>query len=404
MDWFKKKKETQETRAETPFDTFLSALISNDDITKEEALNIPSVATCVEFISNTVAQLPIKLYQSKDDKITELKDDIRCFLLNDETGDLLNGFDFKKALVKDLLLDGNAYAYIGKNKNTVTGLYYVDSANVSKMMNADPIFKICDFIVNGRTYRDFEFLKIVRQTKNGITGKGIIQTNGKALIPAYNTMLYENVLALTGGNKKGFFLSDKKLDEAGIKTLKESYGNLYKNNSENAIILNNGLKFQEASSTPVEMQINENKVTNANEICKIFSLPPALFTDKCTDEIFNIAIKMGVIPILKQIETALNRDILLESEKKSFYFAFDTKDLLKGDVEKRYKAYSEAVKAGWMSKNEIRYIEDLPAIDGLDVVSMSLGDVIFDIKTQKYFTPNMGNTIDVKQGGEKVEN
>jgi len=175
-----------------------------------------------------------------------------------------------------------------------------------------------------------------------------------------------------------------------MEVLKEAWNNLYKNNTENVVILNDGLEFQEGSNTAIELQLNENKKTNATEICKIFNVPASLLEGAVSDEIYNNFIKIAILPILKAFETALNRELLLESEKGSFYFVFDTTELLKGNVEQRYKAYSEAVKAGWLSKNEIRDIENLESISGLDIITMSLGEVIFDINSKQYFTPNMG--------------
>lgn len=55
-------------------------------------------------------------------------------------------------------------------------------------------------------------------------------------------------------------------------------------------------------------------------------------------------------------------------------------EITKGDV-KTYDAYKTAVDAGWLSKNEIRATEDLARIEGLDVVGMGLGDVLFDVKS-----------------------
>ena len=56
----------------------------------QTALNIPAVSACVDFISNKIAELPIKLYREHDGKTTEITDDIRLSLLNDSTGDLLD--------------------------------------------------------------------------------------------------------------------------------------------------------------------------------------------------------------------------------------------------------------------------------------------------------------------------
>ena len=107
------------------------------------------------------------------------------------------------------------------------------------------------------------------------------------------------------------------------------------------------------------------------------------------------------MPVLAAIESALNKDYLLEREKADHYFAFDTKELDKGDIAGRYAAYTQAVKAGWISKNEIRYKEDLEPIEGLDVVTMSLGQVLFDIKKGVFFTPNMDAVNDLEGIGSE---
>lgn len=387
----------------------LQAGLLRDRITKTEALNIPSVAGCVELISNTIAILPIKLYKDVGGKI-EIVEDNRINLLNDDTGDTLDGFQFKKAIVEDYLLNGAGYAYINKERNNVKSIHYVDYDNVSVIMNVDPIFKSYDIMVNGKTYRDFEFIKVTRKTKDGVTGEGIIKENKEILSVAYNSLVYENVLVKTGGNKKGFLKSQRRLSKEAIEELKAAWNNLYKNNTENVIVLNEGLEFQESSNTSVEMQLNENKKTNSTEICKLFNVPPILLEGNAnlTDAIYNNFIKLAILPILNAIETALNKDLLLPSEKESFFFAFDTKDLLKGDMEKRYKAYEVAVKNGILQIDEVRYKENLEPL-GLDFIKLGLQDVLYNPKTKEIYTPNTNKTVDMDkldklEGGETIEN
>ena len=57
-----------------------------------------------------------------------------------------------------------------------------------------------------------------------------------------------------------------------IDTLKRAWKNLYTNNSENVIVLNDGLEFQEASNNSVEMQLDQNKNTLTAEIKSIFHI------------------------------------------------------------------------------------------------------------------------------------
>lgn len=402
---FWRKKETREDTL-TLEDLLLQAGIKQDNITRDMALNIPTLAGCVELISNTVASLPIKLYQELDGKVNEIKDDIRLKLLNDDTGDTLDAFQFKKAMVQDYLLMGNGYAYINREKGNFESLHYVKQENVSININADPIFKQYDILVNGETYKPYEFIKLLRNSRDGATGTGIVESNNKLLAVAYNSLDYENILAKTGGNKKGFIKALSKLTDEAIAQLKEQWNKMYSKNSENCVVLNNGLEFQESSSTPTELQMNENKVSNGNEICKILNVPPSMITGdgKANESDYEKFVKMAILPILNSFISALNRDFLLDKEKKSFYFAFDIKELLKGDILKRFQAYEIALKNGFLGVNEVRYEEDKLEIEAFnDVIKLGLSDVLYNTKTGDIYTPNTDKSSNMK-GGENIEN
>lgn len=401
---WKEFRQYQKEERMTLEELLLEAGISTETITKDQALNIPAVNACVSVISDTVASLPIRLLKALDGKVS-LVEDYRVALLNDETKDTLDGFQFKKALVEDYLLFGAGYAYINRERNKVKSLHYVDNVNLSVNGNVDPIYKNYEILVNGASYKEFEFIKLTRKTKDGVTGKGIISENNKMLSVAYNTLVFEDVLVKTGGNKKGFLKSQGRLSPDAITELKNAWNNLYKNNNENVVILNNGLDFQEASNTSVEMQLNENKKTNSAELCKIFIVPPSILDGTASDEEYNNWIKTCILPILIAIQTALNKDLLLPSEKGSFYFAFDTKELIKGDIEKRFKAYEIATKNGIMQVDEVRYLEDLEPL-GLDFIKLGLQDVLYNPVTKEIYTPNtnkstnMDNPTQELGGGE----
>ncbi len=389
----------------------LSAGVATDVITNAQALNIPAVSACVGIISDTVASLPVLLYKEDGSKVTEVKKDTRIDLLNDDTKDTLDAFQFKKALVEDYLLNGAGYSFINRERNNIKSLHYIENRNISVNMGVDPIFKSYDVLVNGATYRDFQFVKLTRKSKDGVTGTGIIKENNKMLSVTYNSLVFEELLVKTGGNKKGFLKSQGRLSAEAITELKKAWNNLYKNNSENVVVLNNGLEFQEASNTSVEMQLNENKKTNSNEICKMFLVPVSILEGTANDDVYNNWIKVCILPILTALQTALNKDLLLPSEKeKSFYFAFDTKELLKGDIEKRFKAYEIAAKNGILQIDEIRYIEDYEPL-GLDFIKLGLQDVLYNPTTKEIYTPNTNKTADMSstatttvEGGEEDEN
>lgn len=383
--------EPEKKETESNEDALLRASLSDDYMTRDQAMNVPAFAACVNKIAETVSTIPVRLYRLVDGKLEAVEDDARVRLLNDDTGDTLDGVQFKRALVRDYLTGKGGYAFINRTGNQIRSLHYVRESEVSFLFTSDPIFKDYDIMIQGTKYKPFEFLKVLRNTEDGRSGRSVVDENSEVLSVAYHSLEYEKNLVKTGGNKKGFVKSAKKLAEPAIKALKAAWHRLYQNNTENVVILNEGLEFQEASNTSVEMQLNENKKTNSDEICKLFNMPPAIINGGATEQDKTNFVQYCLNPILKEIECSLNRDLLLESEKGSFYFAADTSELTKGDIEKRFRAYETACKNGFMQIDEIRLRENMPPL-GLDFVRLGLQDVLYDPVTKQFYMPNMNQT------------
>lgn len=370
-------------------DVLLTALLQGETIDREKALTLPAVSGAVDLISNMVASMPVKLYKYKDGKVEEREKDTRVKILNGDTGDTLNAFELKKAMVTDYLLGRGGYAYIERNRNEFTGLFYVDDIYITILRNWRPIYKDYLILVEGREYRPYDFIKLLRNTKDGAEGIGLTVEVSKALETAYNTLLYQLGMVKSGGNKKGFLKSTRKLGQDEINTLKAAWKNLYANNEENVVVLNNGLEFQEASNNSVEMQLNESKKTLQDEINAIFHIYPNDFWR---------TFKEAIYPIVKAFETALNRDLLLETEKGKMFFEFDVKEIVKANITERYNAYKTAKETGFMTLNEIRRAENMNYVEGLDVVNVGLGAVLYDTNTHKFYTPNTDSLTDPNDG------
>jgi HK97 family phage portal protein len=383
----------------------LQSILSRTTVTKAEALSIPSVQGCIKFAADTISMLPIKLYRDNGGKIEEIQDDKRVRLLNDDTGDTLDAVQFWRALITDYYLGKGGYAYINRGFGSFESLHYVDESYISQIKNIDPIFKDYNLLVNGSPYKPFEFLKVLRNTKDGCRGSSVIEENSLMLSVAYSSLVFEEYLVKKGGNKKGFLKSAKHLSDEAMDTLKGAYRQLYGTGTENVVVLNDGIEFQESSNSSVEMQLNENKETNSSEICKLFLFPVNVIIGTGTEKEYNNAFKMGILPLLRAIECALNRDFLLESEKNTLYWAFDTKEMLKGSMKERYEAYGVAIDKGFMKIDEVRYAEDKEPF-GIDWINVGLNSVLYNTKTGEVYTPNtdkVNNTSQLKEG-EKIEN
>ncbi len=374
-------------------DLLLRALLQGQKIDRATALSIPVISGCVDLICNTFAMIPFKLYKEtvKDGKrATEEVTDNRVKIINDDTTDTLDGFQFKKAICEDYLLGKGGYAYIKKINNKFVGLFYVEDSKIAIQKNSDSIYKRFDVMVDGKTYKNHEFIKLLRNTKDGASGKGLTEEISQALETAFRRLRYEYELTATGGSRKGFLKSQKHLDEKSMKALKKAWEDYYAGNA-NTVVLNDGIDFQEASNSSQQNEINEKTKTFAGEIATLFHL----------SDNFDDFIKNAIMPIATAFATALNRDFLLEKEKDTYYFAPDTKELLRGSLKERYDAYRIAITTGFKTRNEIRYMEDDDAIEGLDMITLGLGEVLLNANTGEIYTPNT-NTL-VKMGASGTQ-
>ena len=408
FDVFRKREETPEPEVKEQIvdDVLLKALLEGEVITREKAMTLPCVNGAVDFISNCIASMPVKLYKVKDGKVEERKDDVRVQFLNGDTGDTLDAFQLKKAMVDDYLMGKGGYCFIQKRRNDVTGLYYVEDRYITIFKVYQPIYKRYQIFVGGYdvkgdksekaygTFEPYQFIKLLRNTKDGASGVGYTVEVSKALETAYQTLLYQLGMVSTGGNKRGFLKAERKLGQEEIDTLKKAWRNLYGNNSENVVVLNNGIDFREASNSAVETQLNESKQTLQDEINSLFHIYPNDF-----DKTF----KEAIYPIVKAFETALNRDLLLEKEKGKFFFEFDVKEIIRANLNDRYQAYKLAKETGFMTLNEIRRAENMEYVEGLDVVNVGLGAVLYDVNRHVYYTPNTDTVGDIGNEGDQTE-
>lgn len=379
------KTRDREVDVNTVDDVLLRAILNGEAIKREDAMTLPAVSGAVDFIAGTIASMPVKLYKSKDGKVEEQRKDPRVKMLNCDTGDTLNAFDLKKAMVEDYLMGKGGYCYIERDLNDVVALKYIPDDYISILRDPNPLNKHFMIWCYDQEFYPFQFIKLLRNTKDGAQGIGLCDEVSKALETAYNMMKYQLMLVKGGGNKKGFIKSQKKLAQEEINLLKAAWANLYANDQSNVVVLNNGLDFQEASNTSVEMQLNESKKTLENEINNIFHI---------SDDYYE-TFKTAIYPIVKAFETELNRVLLLEREKDKYFFEFDVKEIVRANIKERYEAYKIAKEIGLKTLNELRRDENLNDIEGLDVVDFGLGSVLYDVNTHTYYTPNTG---DVKGG------
>lgn len=389
-----------ETRAEEQ-QTAIQKLFGAGDlnevqVNRSNILSISAVSSAIELISSTISTLDFKLYKKiNKSKIEEIEDDNRLYLLNIEPNYLMNSTQLKKAMVQDIILDGNAYVNIEKAKNEFKKLNYLESRNISVMLDTEIIHKDAKLMVQGQNFEVYDFIIATLNTLDGVTGKGILKNNRDLLALAILIQTYLNKNFKAGGGRKGIWQSEKKLGDSEFTQFKQDAKDIQETDAN--IVLNSNVTYTPLTNTNRDMQILEIKRFLAEEIRNIFNIPEKLDTEG-----FKSFIKIVLNPIINSLESAVNKALLLEDEKKqAYFFKLDVNELTRADIDTRFLAYKTSLDAGIESINEIRAKENLEPIQGLDIFKMTIGQALYNSKNGTWFIPNTGVT---SKDGEVITN
>ena len=97
---------------------------SGKPVNANTAIQLSTVYACVRVISETVASLPLGVYEAKEDGNRKATEHPLYLLLHDEPNSEMTSFVLREVMLAHLLLWGNSYCQIIRSgRNQVTGLY-----------------------------------------------------------------------------------------------------------------------------------------------------------------------------------------------------------------------------------------------------------------------------------------
>lgn len=391
-----------------------SFTINTDVVSVDEdsIQTIPTVVSCLELITGTIAQLPIYLYkENKDGTIEKINNDKRLFHLNNEANENMTAFNYKKTLTKDFLLHGSAYTYIEKNGNDVTGLYSLPSKNVDVRKLIHPLGykyeKEISYNSEAGTsiFKPYDIMTILKDTNDGAESQGVLKRGKKIFELALNENEYSATILNKGALPIGILETEGRLTKETASKLRQGWERLYTGmkNAGKTVVLEEGLKYKPLSLSPNDLNLNDSKKMSSEEICKLFNVPPSLVLGNSSYgniEQDNLHFsKYCLSSIVTSIESELDRSLLLEEEKENgYYFRFALDEILRSTEVEKYSAIEKGMKSGVLSINESRAKLDLPPLEQ-DYIMFSLGNVFYDKDKKEFIVPNMGQTM-----GEETDN
>ena len=371
FSWFTRDKEEEEKEKVTLFEEVFG--YASDKVTIEDALQIPIVNACVSRVSDVIASTDLRLYKKTDKGREEVENDNRVKILNTKVDNgLINSFELKKLIVRDYFLKGHCYFYVKRSGNKVEDIAYLDNVSISS--NSDPFNKLFTIHSYDKTLRPHDTLRITRNTKDGMRGKSIIDETGLHFLLIIKTMERLLTDAKRGFLPKGMFKMEKNIRD--LDAVREDVRKMLSDKNSGYIFLNSAISYEPLEKKKdVENEAKAN-VSELNKIAAMFGVPVSIINGGANEEDKFNFINFTILPLLATIEASLNRDLLLEREQGKYYFAFDTKELLKGNLKERFEAYQIAIKNNIMSMDEVRDLENMPRLN-LGFYKFNIADAMY---------------------------
>ena len=213
----------------------------------------------------------------------KIEGDRRTYLLNDEPNEFLNGYNFKFNIAKDFLLHGDAYVYIEGSLEDVQNLHYMENSCISvEKYKKKGIITKANIWINGDggsvKKKPYEFIIITNDSKDGLTGKGLLEKGASTLILAKNEQQYSQSVYENGALPLGVLKTDERLSKETVERLRDSWKDLYQGlkNSNKTIILEEGLTYLPMSLKPSDLQLDSSRSHVLSEICRLLNVPESL--------------------------------------------------------------------------------------------------------------------------------
>lgn len=373
---FKSRDKPRDYYLGTDFRYLFGPSTSGKNVNEFTAMQTTAVYACVRILSETLAALPLQLYRYTPGGKERVYDHPLYHLLHDEPNPEMTSFIFRETLMSHLLIWGNAYAQIIRDKlGRVQGLYPLrpdkmtvcrdESGQIyyiyTKTTDENPAIKPYGQV----PLRKDEVLHIPGLGFDGLVGYSPIAMARNAVGMTMACEEYGASFFANGASPSGVLEHPGVLKDPA--KVRDSWNAVYQGsaNAHKVAVLEEGMKYQQIGIPPEEAQFLETRKFQLNEIARLYRIPPHMIGDLEKSSFNNIEqqsmefVKYTLDPWVIRWEQAMQKALFLPEEKKQYFLKFNVNGLMRGDYESRMTGYSIGRQNGWLSANDIREMEDM---------------------------------------------
>jgi HK97 family phage portal protein len=347
-------------------------------VNTDTALGVPAVWAAVNFLSGTIAGLPLKMYIRTDagyDEVKSTSANQLPLILGDAVNDAMSSFAWRKYTFDQVFTGGRGITYIERNNSgDVVNLYPLDPTLLTvRMFEGRKLYDVRVGSTLTKTYGADEIIDIPFMLEHDfVTHRGPISTNRDAIGMAIAASAYGSKAFQAGGVPPAVMTGPFQSGAAASRASEDVANTMAKLAREGrpVMALPLGHELKSIGFNPEQMQLLELQRFSIEQIARIYNLPPIFLQDLTHGTFSNTEqqdlhfVKHTIKRWVEQTEAELN--LKLFGRGSPYFVEFNLDGLMRGDLATRMQAHATAIQNGIRTPNEVRKIENLPALPGGD--------------------------------------
>lgn len=341
-------------------------------VTEQSAIACTAFLACVRIISETVASLPLFLYERLETggkrRVTGLP---LSRILHTQPNPWQSAFELRQQLVALYLIYGQSFAEIKSgNSGAVQELWplHPSRMTVSRLENGSLRYLYREPSGTQTVYAQSQIFHLRWMSTDGINGLQPVTLCRNAIGLAQALEQHGSTYFGNGARPGVILESDNPIPAAAGERLREAWERMHRgaDRAFRTAILPSGVHAKELSGSNEAAQFLETRRFQIEEIARAFSVPQHLLGELTRSTFNNIEVQSNefvtycLLPHLRRFESAIARQLI--SDDTALFAEHSVQGLLRGDHTSRANYYRELANLGVLSINEIRELENLNPI------------------------------------------
>ena len=337
------------------------------------AESITAVFACVQALAESTACLPFHVYQRGPDGIRARADDHPLARVLRQPNDQQSGMALRESMTADVLLHGNAYArkeYSGAGELVALHPLITRNVVVLRLPSGRFAYDYTDIFGNVSRYLDDEIFHLADRTEAGWhMGRSRIAIARDQLGLALAQREHGAATFRNGSFPTGVLEApaDRVLQQDQVDRLRIDWNERYsgQRNAGKTPLLQWGIKYNPVTVPLEDMQWIAAQKMTVEEVARIFRVPPTLIQDLSHGTYTNVTelgsqfVRYSLQRWLSMWEAEVSRQLLGPIARARYHAEHSVDGLLRGNPEARAAYYASAINAGWMTRDEVRRLENL---------------------------------------------